>query len=89
MSYVDGFVVPVPKDKVEAYRQLATTAGNRNRELIQQVVDEGPWVGQRIGRHAASRRLASSSDHTESMNGRTFGATAASSSYTVRGAISK
>ncbi|MBN8746858.1 Uncharacterised protein [Xylophilus ampelinus] len=32
MSYVDGFVVPVPKDKVEAYRQLATTAGQVWRE---------------------------------------------------------
>ena len=32
MSYVDGFVVPVPKGKVEAYRQLATTAGQVWRE---------------------------------------------------------
>jgi len=27
MAYVDGFVVPVPKDKVEAYRRLARKAG--------------------------------------------------------------
>ncbi len=27
MSYVDGFVLPVPKDKIEAYRQIAQTAG--------------------------------------------------------------
>jgi uncharacterized protein YbaA (DUF1428 family) len=27
MSYVDGFVVPVPKDKLEAYRKMAQTAG--------------------------------------------------------------
>jgi uncharacterized protein YbaA (DUF1428 family) len=27
MSYVDGFVVPVPKDKVEAYKALAARAG--------------------------------------------------------------
>ena len=32
MSYVDGFVVPVPRDRVEAYRQLATTAGQVWRE---------------------------------------------------------
>jgi len=27
MSYVDGFVLPVPKDKVDAYRKIATLAG--------------------------------------------------------------
>ena len=27
MAYVDGFVLPVPKDKVEAYRKMAETAG--------------------------------------------------------------
>jgi len=27
MSYVDGFVVPVPKKKVQAYRNLARKAG--------------------------------------------------------------
>jgi len=27
MAYVDGFVVPVPKKKVEAYRRLAKMAG--------------------------------------------------------------
>ncbi len=27
MAYVDGFVVPVPKKKVEAYRRLARKAG--------------------------------------------------------------
>jgi uncharacterized protein YbaA (DUF1428 family) len=26
-NYVDGFLVPVPKDKVEAYRRLAADAG--------------------------------------------------------------
>lgn len=25
-SYVDGFVLPLPKDKIEAYRQMAETA---------------------------------------------------------------
>ena len=27
MAYVDGFVVPVPKKKLEAYRRLARLAG--------------------------------------------------------------
>jgi uncharacterized protein YbaA (DUF1428 family) len=27
MAYVDGFVLPVPKDKLDAYRKLATLAG--------------------------------------------------------------
>lgn len=27
MAYVDGFVLPVPKDKVEAYRKIARKAG--------------------------------------------------------------
>ena len=32
MSYVDGFVVPVPKSKVEAYRLMSQTCGNIWRE---------------------------------------------------------
>lgn len=32
MPYVDGFVVPVPKDKIEAYRALAERAGAVWRE---------------------------------------------------------
>jgi uncharacterized protein YbaA (DUF1428 family) len=32
MSYVDGFVLPVPKDKAEAYREMATKAGEVWRE---------------------------------------------------------
>lgn len=32
MAYVDGFVLPVPKDKVAAYRRMATTAGKVWRE---------------------------------------------------------
>jgi uncharacterized protein YbaA (DUF1428 family) len=32
MAYVDGFVVPVPKSKIEAYREVATTAGKIWRE---------------------------------------------------------
>jgi uncharacterized protein YbaA (DUF1428 family) len=32
MSYVDGFVLPVPKRKVEAYRRMARKAGKIWRE---------------------------------------------------------
>jgi uncharacterized protein YbaA (DUF1428 family) len=32
MAYIDGFVVPVPKDKIEAYRAIATRAGEIWRE---------------------------------------------------------
>ena len=32
MPYVDGFVVPVPKDKIEAYRAMAEKAGAVWRE---------------------------------------------------------
>lgn len=32
MSYVDGFVLPVPKDRVEEYKQLAAQSGAIWRE---------------------------------------------------------
>ncbi len=32
MTYVDGFVVPVPKRKIEAYRKMARKAGKIWRE---------------------------------------------------------
>ena len=32
MSYVDGYVLPVPKDKIQAYRRLAKQAGTNWRE---------------------------------------------------------
>ena len=32
MRYVDGYVVPVPKKKIEAYRRMAQTAGKVWRE---------------------------------------------------------
>ncbi|MBN9064268.1 MAG: RNA signal recognition particle [Rhizobiales bacterium 65-9] len=31
-NYVDGFVVPVPKDKIDAYRKMAETAAKVWRE---------------------------------------------------------
>lgn len=33
MSYVDGFVIPIPKQNVEAYRRIAKKAGAIWREL--------------------------------------------------------
>jgi uncharacterized protein YbaA (DUF1428 family) len=33
MSYVDGFVIPVPKKNIAAYRRLATKAGRIWREF--------------------------------------------------------
>jgi uncharacterized protein YbaA (DUF1428 family) len=32
MAYVDGFVVPVPRDKLDAYRDVSTKAGRIWRE---------------------------------------------------------
>ncbi len=32
MAYVDGFVLPVPKDKIEAYRDIASTCAAIWRE---------------------------------------------------------
>ena len=33
MAYVDGFVIPVPKSKIDAYRQMSTKCGHIWREL--------------------------------------------------------
>ena len=33
MAYVDGFVVPVPRNKLDAYRDMATKAGRIWREF--------------------------------------------------------
>jgi len=34
MSYVDGFVLPVPRRKVEAYRRMARKAGGTLRSDV-------------------------------------------------------
>ena len=52
MAYVDGFVVPVPKKNVEAYRKLARKAGKiwkeygalEFRECIADDVKKGKWT---------------------------------------------
>jgi uncharacterized protein YbaA (DUF1428 family) len=52
MAYVDGFIVPVPKKKVEAYRRLARKAGKiwreygalEFKECIADDVKKGKWT---------------------------------------------
>ena len=48
MAYVDGFVVPVPKKKLQAYRRIATKAGKVWREhgalkVCESVADDVKW----------------------------------------------
>jgi uncharacterized protein YbaA (DUF1428 family) len=52
MAYVDGFIVPVPKKSVEAYRRLARKAGKvwrdhgalEFKECIADDVKKGKWT---------------------------------------------
>ena len=52
MPYVDGFVVPLPKDKIDAYRDMARTCGaiwrehgaTSFRECIADDVKPGQWT---------------------------------------------
>jgi uncharacterized protein YbaA (DUF1428 family) len=52
MPYVDGFVVPVPKKQVQAYRRLAQKAGKiwkeygalEFRECVADDVKKGKWT---------------------------------------------
>ena len=52
MSYVDGFVVPIPKDKLAAYRTMARKAGKiwrehgalDFRECVADDVKPGKWT---------------------------------------------
>ncbi len=48
MSYVDGFIVAVPKDKIEAYKDLARMAGAVWREhgaltYVEAIGDDVPY----------------------------------------------
>lgn len=48
MSYVDGFIVAVPKDKIEVYKDLARTAGEVWREhgalsYVEAIGDDVPY----------------------------------------------
>jgi len=46
MSYVDGFVVPVPKAKLEAYKKLARTAAEVWRE--HGALDYREWIADDV-----------------------------------------
>ena len=46
MSYVDGFVVPVPKKNLPAYRRLAKKAGKIWREFG--ALDYKEWIGDDV-----------------------------------------
>ena len=46
MSYVDGFVVPVPKKNLPAYRRLARKAGKIWREFG--ALDYKEWIGDDV-----------------------------------------
>ena len=48
MAYVDGFVVPVPKDKIEAYKVMARKAGEIWKEygalaFVECLADDVPY----------------------------------------------
>jgi uncharacterized protein YbaA (DUF1428 family) len=53
MSYVDGFVIPVPKKNRAAYRRMAKTAGKVWRELG--AVDYKEFVADdvKVGKHTS------------------------------------
>ncbi len=46
MSYVDGFVVPVPKKNLPAYRRLAKKAGKIWKEFG--ALDYKEWIGDDV-----------------------------------------
>ena len=46
MSYVDGFVVPVPVKNLAAYRRLAKKAGKIWREYV--ALDYKEWIGDDV-----------------------------------------
>ena len=55
MPYVDGFVVPVPKDKIEAYKAMARKAAELGHEYLA-LTDHSPQVSVAHGLDAT--RLA-------------------------------
>ena len=61
MKYVDGFIVPVPKKNLEAYRRMAKTAGKvwRDHGALEFREYVAEWTSRsESGRHS---RAASSS----------------------------
>ena len=53
MAYIDGFVVPVPKRKLEAYRAMARKAGKVWREHGALVYVEGVADDVKPGKHTS------------------------------------
>jgi uncharacterized protein YbaA (DUF1428 family) len=53
MAYVDGFVVPVPKRNLEAYRRMARTAGKVWREYGALQYVEGVADDVKPGKHTS------------------------------------
>jgi uncharacterized protein YbaA (DUF1428 family) len=53
MGYIDGFVVPVPKRKLEAYRSMARKAGKLWREHGALVYVEGVADDVKPGKHTS------------------------------------
>ena len=53
MSYVDGFVVPVPKRKLDAYRRMARLAGKVWREHGALAYFEGVADDVKPGKHTS------------------------------------
>jgi len=63
MPYVDGFVIPVPRKKMEAYRRVARAAGKvwmehgavEYRECVGEDLGVKPGMGKSFSRLAAAR----------------------------------
>ena len=53
MGYIDGFVVPVPKRKLEAYRSMARKAGKVWREHGALIYVEGVADDVKKGKHTS------------------------------------
>jgi len=53
MGYIDGFVLPVPKRNLEAYRRVARTAGKVWREHGALVYVEGVADDVKPGKHTS------------------------------------
>ena len=53
MGYIDGFVVPVPKRKLDAYRRMARKAGKVWREHGALVYVEGVADDVKKGKHTS------------------------------------
>ena len=53
MAYIDGFVVPVPKRNLEAYRRMARTAGKVWREHGALAYVEGVADDVKPGKHTS------------------------------------